>query len=56
MLHIICNIHYITVYSCLTFHLECMNNINVSDNINNNINHLQVEFLYERITLRMILI
>ena len=56
MLHIICNIHYITVYSCFTIHLECMNNENIRDNIKNNINHLQVEFLYERITLRLILI
>jgi len=44
MLHIICNIYYIAVYSCLTIHLECMNNVNICDNIKNNINHLQVEF------------
>ena len=33
-----------------------MNNVNIGDNIKNSNNHLQVEFLYDRITLRMILI
>jgi hypothetical protein len=40
MLHTICNIHYTTVYSCLTIHLECMKDVNIRDNIKNNINHL----------------